>query len=139
MSQLYFLTFEPVFRILHIPSYLRDLEASCEHPSSAMTLRRTKVNIVVALGCSANSSIDEHMRALACQSIHDAQMWLGGPSEKDRLTIDGLSIWCLVVLARQALCVGGDLISIGMGGLVRMAMHLGLHRDPRHFPSMTTL
>lgn len=35
--------------------------------------------------------------------------------------------------------VGGDLIWVSVGTLLRMAMQMGLHHDPRHFPHMTIL
>jgi hypothetical protein len=59
--------------------------------------------------------------------------------EKDRLSINGLQVHCLLIIARQTLSVGGDLIWVSMGNLVRAAMQLGLHRDPRHLGKMTLL
>jgi hypothetical protein len=59
--------------------------------------------------------------------------------EKNRLSISGLQVQCLLILARHTLSVGGDLIWIAMGSLVRSAMQMGLHHDPKHFTNMSIL
>ena len=59
--------------------------------------------------------------------------------EKDRLSISGLQVQCLLILACQTLSVGRGLIWIAMGTLVRTAMQMGLHRDPKYFTKMTML
>ncbi|KAK7717699.1 hypothetical protein SLS64_003194 [Diaporthe eres] len=73
------------------------------------------------------------------QWIYAAQNWLSGPLEKDRLSISGLQIYCLTILARQIFSVGGDLTWISTGSLVQIAMQMGLHRDPKNLPAITPL
>lgn len=57
--------------------------------------------------------------------------------EKDSLGISGLQVQCLLILARQSLAVGGDLMWIAMGTLLHTAIQLGLHRDLKHFSKMS--
>jgi hypothetical protein len=66
--------------------------------------------------------------------LHAAKIWLSGPLEKDRLSISGIQIHCLTILARQVYGIGGDLAWTSTGALVQQAMLIGLHCDPRHLP-----
>lgn len=59
--------------------------------------------------------------------------------EKDRLSISGLQVQCLLIIARQTLAVGGDLIWIAMGTLVRTAMQMDQHLDLKHLTRMAML
>jgi len=52
--------------------------------------------------------------------------------EKDRLSISGLQVQLSLILVRQTLSISGDLIWIAMGTVIRTAIQLGLHRDPKH-------
>jgi hypothetical protein len=99
------------------------------------------MQLVVAISSSLyrEARDAEQVRSAARQWVYAAEDWLSGPIEKDRLSIDGLQVQCLLMLARQTLAVGGDLIWIAMGTLVRTAIQLGLHRDPKHFTKMSVL
>lgn len=68
-----------------------------------------------------------------------AQNWLLGPIEKDRISINGLQIQCLLILARQVLSIGEDLIWIAIGNLLRTAIQMGLNRDPKHLLRISNL
>lgn len=78
-------------------------------------------------------------RSLVCLWIQFAHVWASGPTDKARLSIGGLQVQCLLVLARQVLAIGADLVYITMGQVIHMAIHMGLHRDPRHFHKLGTL
>ena len=141
MTQLYISRFESAFRILHIPSFQTEYEKYWTNPAEAAGALKFKVQLVVAIGSSLyrepfNAAI---IRSAASEWVHAAQNWLSGPMEKDRLSISGLQVQCLLILARQCLSVSGDLIWIAMGTVVRTAMQLGLHRDPKHFRKLTVL
>ena len=55
------------------------------------------------------------------------------------MNLCGLQIQCLLILAREAVGLGSDLIWISAGTLLRTAMQLGYSRDPKHFPGMSVL
>ena len=141
MAKLYISRFESAFRILHIPSFWSEYERYWQNPAEATSTLHFKVQLVIAIGsslCQESPKITE-VRSGASQWIYAAHDWLSGPMEKDRLSISGLQVHCLLILARQTLSVGGDLIWVSMGTLVRTAFQLGLHRDPRHFAKVTVL
>ena len=143
MAQLYVSHFESVFRILHIPSFWTEYEKYWSNTVKVAAESQLKIQLVAAIGSSLapGSSHDPAVsfRPTACHWVHAAQNWLSVPAAKDRLSISGLQVQCLLILARQALSIGGDLIWIGMGTDVRTAMQMGLHRDPKHFQNMTGL
>ncbi|CAM1509693.1 Fc.00g000280.m01.CDS01 [Cosmosporella sp. VM-42] len=78
-------------------------------------------------------------RLKSSQWVHAAQSWASGPMGKDRISLSGLQVQCLLILARQVLSIGGDLVWIAVGTLIRTAMHMGLHRDPQRLAGITLL
>lgn len=48
----------------------------------------------------------ERIRRLAQTWIYAAQWWLAGPSENSTLNLDGLQVFCLLLLARQTNSLG---------------------------------
>ncbi len=80
---------------------------------------------------------EDQIRSTAIKWIHAAQSWLSAPIQKGRLSIDGLQVHCLLLLARQTNFVGPDLVWISIGTLLRIAIHMGLHRDPTKYPAMS--
>lgn len=143
MVNLYFSSFESTHRILHGPTFRAEYQRYWDRPDSAPTELCLKILLVVGLG----SSLHDHQNTdaalknadLVRRWIFAAQHWLSGPLEKDRLSISGLQIYCLTILARQIFSVGGDLTWISTGSLVQIAMQMGLHRDPKNLPAITPL
>lgn len=138
MVNLYFATFESTHRILHVPSFRKDYRRFWDDPEGVAPDLRLQVLLVMSIGSSlydhgsAEASISNTESAHQC--IYEAETWLGGPLEKDRICITGLQIQCLTILARQIFSIGGDTVWVTMGSLIHAAMQLGLHRDPKHLP-----
>lgn len=143
MTKIYLESFESTHRILHIPTFWADYQRYWEQPETITNNLRFKVLLVIAIG----SSLYDHGDSTAALGnmetirpwIYAAEAWLAGPLEKDRLDIGGLQIYCLAILARQIFSIGGDLVWMSMGSLVHRAMQIGLHRDPKHLPSVSVL
>lgn len=81
----------------------------------------------------------EELRAHAIQWIYAAQSWLASPGEKKRLHTSVMQIQCLVIMARALHNITGDLVWINLGAVVRAAIQMGFHRDPRYIPRITVL
>lgn len=136
---LYIGCFESVYRIVHIPELRREYEKFCTMPDSLSEAEIMKIQLTIAIGscfCAAPDH-DTELITRARATVHVAQGWLAAPFEKDRLSINGLQVQCLLLLARQTLSVGGDLIWVSLGTLIHCAMQMGLNRDPIHFPKMS--
>ncbi|RFU76806.1 c6 zinc finger [Trichoderma arundinaceum] len=132
----YLRTFEGVFRVVHIPTFRAEYARFWEdsHPSNESFV--ILLQLVMALGATF---CDEFLslRPMATQWIFEAQMWLMIPPEKKRINIEGLQIQCLLLLAKATCNVGSDMVWMMAGNLVRNAMFVGLHRDPRYLGEMT--
>jgi hypothetical protein len=141
LVQIYFDSFESCLRILHFPSFRAEYEGYMKDPGTAKT---SFVVILILVMSNASSLIEDaglqqELRAKSRSWIHVAQSWVSAPIEKDRLSIEGLQIYCLLLLARQVNCVGADLVWISAGSLMRMAIQMGLHQDPDHLGGMARL
>ncbi|PQE18701.1 C6 zinc finger domain-containing protein [Rutstroemia sp. NJR-2017a BBW] len=134
----YFRTFESAYRILHIPTFEEEYEAYWKNPTGASIAFVVKLLLVMAIGsCFYEDSIlPTSLHSQAPYWIQAAQSWLTGPGEKHRLNMTGLQIYCLLLLARQTNSVGADIIWISTGSVYHLAMSIGLHRDPTHFPKI---
>ena len=136
----YLRTFELIYRVLHIPSFWKEYDRFWEQPEAAESLFVMKLMVIFAIGTTFyphRGAIAEHpYRSLAQKWIYGAQWWLTGPSEKSACSMDGLQLFCLLLISRQA-CGLGASPWLSTGSLLNMAMTMGLHRDPATFPSLS--
>ncbi|KAH8812854.1 hypothetical protein F5884DRAFT_786548 [Xylogone sp. PMI_703] len=132
----YLRTTESIYRILHIPSFRRDYDSIWEPDSRQDASFMIQLKLVLALGAI---TYDEHfsLRTSAVHWIYEAQNWVSKPEFKSRLNIQSLQIHILLLLAREAVNVGGELIWITVGALFRTAVYMGYHRDPVHLSKTT--
>ena len=141
MTQLYISRFESAFRILHVPSFWTEYEQYWRNPTETSSAVQFKIKLVIAIGSSLyrSGSDTDMVRSVSAQWVYAAQSFVSGPMEKDQLSLDGLQVQCLLILARQFLYISGDLIWIAVGTLARTAMQMGLHRDHENFANMAVL
>ena len=141
LVQLYLETLEPIHRILHIPTFKKEYSQFWENGDTSNNTFFFKLILVLAIGTCFYELDSYHrdLRAQARQWIFATQAWLSGPFEKSRLNLSGLQINCLLFLAREIVSIEGDLVSISGGSLLRMALQLGLHRDPSQLPKISPL
>ncbi|KAF2759454.1 hypothetical protein EJ05DRAFT_498668 [Pseudovirgaria hyperparasitica] len=135
----YLRTFEGVYRVVHVPTFRRDYTRFWDNPQTACAPIFMKILAMMSIGaCFVDFAETTHAsRLVAAQWIHRVQAWLSTPNEKPRTNIAGLQIHCLLLIARQALGIGGDMTWLSAGTLLRTAIHMGLHRDPSHIPCMS--
>lgn len=132
LVELYFTTFESCYRILHLPSFRSDYRSYINHEEAARDPFLVQLLLLMTLAGTlhTDANVRSAMMTKGLTWIHTSQIWLSAPLEKDRLTLEGIQIYCLLLLARQVTRVGADLVWISAGSLVRMAMQMGLHQDP---------
>ncbi|TVY24198.1 Transcription factor [Lachnellula hyalina] len=140
LLQLYFKTSESSCRILHRSSFWKEYEQYWSSPQSASPCLLFKILLAMALGiCFYQGPEANDLRSKAQQWIYATQMWLVMPHEKSRLNIPGLQVQCLLLIARSVFNIGGDLVWITAGAVLRAAINMGFHRDPKYFPRMPVL
>lgn len=139
LVDLYFNTFEYCYRILDYATFKAEYEACVESLESAEGLFLVQLLLIMTITGPLHGDVGvrSQMDRRAHTWIHIAQTWLSGPVEKDRLSVTGVQVQCLLLLSRQVNRVGGDLVWISVGSLVRMAIQIGLHQDPSHLGEMS--
>jgi hypothetical protein len=137
MVNAYFRTFESTFRVLHIPSFWKDYEAfwasSEDMTQTPVTPFQLQVKLVMSIGAVLYDR-DFSYRKNAIEWVREATVWLSVPRSKSRLTVSGLQVMILLCIARETTGLGADLIWISVGSLLRTAISMGLHRDPKVLP-----
>ncbi|OHW95835.1 C6 zinc finger domain-containing protein [Colletotrichum incanum] len=136
LIDIYLRTFESIHRILHIPTFKADYERYWENPSEASEAFIILMQLCMGIGATM---YDERftLRSLAIQWFWEGMFWLITPCEKSKMTMTGLQIRCLMHYLRHTANVGCDLSWIGAGALVRTAMYMGLHREPKAIVKMS--
>ncbi|KAI9927297.1 hypothetical protein MW887_003684 [Aspergillus wentii] len=142
LLELYLTTFETTYRILHVPTFLRQYELhwSGSQPTDMVFIAKLLV-LMAASSCfySQNTRINERstLQRAAVGWTMTVQSWMSSVFVSSNINLDMLQIQCLLLIARQANATGGNLVWISSGSLVRAAMIMGLHRDPSRFSRMS--
>ncbi|KAL4961888.1 putative C6 transcription factor [Aspergillus stella-maris] len=138
---LYLSTFETTYRILHVPSFLKEYEAHWASPNDSETVFLAKL---LALMAAASCFISSSTTVNGKDTLHDVavgwvlgvQTWIGSLFMSATAKFDILQVQCLLMIARQALAVDGDVVWLSSGSLIHSATIMGMHRDPARFAKM---
>ena len=136
LTDIYLQTIETLHRVVHIPSFKKDYDAlwntTAEPPMGFIIL----LKLILAIGASM---YDENfsLRRDALRWMYEAHTWLSAPSFKSRLGIQYMQISILLIIARDTVDVGSELVWISVGSVLRAAVYIGLHKDPARLSRMT--
>lgn len=139
LVQGYLRTFQAVFGILFVPTFLEGYKAMWGDQESVPDSFRVLVLLVLCIGSSLPAQQAGVTHAAASQWSCVACAWLNALQEKKRVNLEGVRIHCLLLLARQTRSIDADTAWLSSGTLLRRAMHIGLHIDPEYHPSFTTM
>lgn len=135
----YLRTLGSIYRVLHIPVFYQDYEGFWENPQSSSTGFVIKLFLIFTIGsifhCKPGPS--NELGLPVRKWMYAAQWWLLGPSEKEPCSLEGLQVYCLLLLCRQGYAIEKERNWILAGTLLRLAINQGLHRDPVHFPTVS--
>ena len=98
-------------RILHIPLFRREYAQYWDNPKSVGNGFVLRLLLVLSIGTSLYPNSQISLRSSVRQWIYAAVSWLSAPFEKSRLNLNGLQIYCLLLIARQVNAVESDLVS----------------------------
>ncbi|KAF2966493.1 hypothetical protein GQX73_g7098 [Xylaria multiplex] len=134
----YLRTFEPMFRVLHVPSFMREYDRYWTQTELVQNGFLMKLTMVLTIGAIflTDRSVANDIKRTARNWVYTVQWWLTGPTERDAMSIDGVQVFCLLLLARQASALGGT-ASIMTEALSKLSFTIGLHIDPRFHTSAT--
>ncbi|KAG2002044.1 hypothetical protein GB937_009809 [Aspergillus fischeri] len=140
LVQGYLRTFEPIYRVLHVPSFWESYRIFWTEPQSSPMSFLMKLVLILAIGTAFypdhTSALDNRFTRLKPKWVYAAQWWLTGPSEETTASLDGLQVFCLLLTARKV-CRMGPSYMLSTNSLIEMAMRLGLHIDPSELPILS--
>lgn len=135
----YFRTLGLIYQVMHIPSFYQEYERFWENSHSVSTGFVRKLLLILAIGSVFHCKPGpfNELGLPIRRWIYAAQWWISGPFEKERESIEGLQVHCLLLLCRQAYAMDKESNWTAAGTLLRQAIHQGLHRDPSNFPAIS--
>ena len=125
----YLRTSESIYRVLHIPTFMRDYEAVWIPNSKPSATFLVLLKLVLAIGAVAHDT-NFSLRPNAVTWVYEALSWYSEPRYKSRLTLQSLQAQTLLLIARDAVEIGSDQAWVSVGELIHFAIHLGMHKDP---------
>ena len=136
LAQLYFETFETIYRILHAPTFWKEYQSFWDNPQRArpafiviLLLSMAAVNCISTKERPTYIGDSATAREAAILWIEASESWLDRQSQKHIY----LAIWqirCLLLVAKQSNTVKKKRAWTLAGNLVRQAVSAGFHRDP---------
>ncbi len=132
----YLRTSEELYRVLHIPSFKKEYEALWQAESEAPIGFILLLKLVLAIGAAVYEDTFT-LRTEAINWVFEAQTWISSPMIKSRLGIQYMQINVLLLLAREVLDIGSELVWISAGFTLRAAIYIGFHKDPLRLPRMS--
>jgi len=140
LVQLYFRTFDTVFRVLHVPTFQREYEAYWNDDLVSKEASHQKLLLILAIGTCFYYDDEEKgcpLRSLASTWIFQVQYWLVNIFETGEPNMEVIQVSALLLIARQVDRVGTNLIWISADFPLRIAISEGYHKEPSiHFPHM---
>jgi hypothetical protein len=137
LVEIYLRTFETIYRVLHIPTFMREYDALWLSNGAPDMAFLVQLKLVFAIGATMYDD-SFSLRSSAIRWVHEAQTWISEPEFKARLNIQFLQTSILLLFARENVGVDADLVWISAGQLLRTAVYMGLNRDPTYLPKRTT-
>ncbi|KAI9716677.1 MAG: hypothetical protein M1812_005215 [Candelaria pacifica] len=146
LLKIYFDNFETNFRVLHAPTFMKEYNNFIlDRDSSALPFVNFLPQLVTVLGISI--SLDESDAIgydydfegieSATTSCGLVQAWLDSLDWKSRIQLSTLRTQTLLLLAQQTRSTRNDNLWSSTGALIRAAMTMGLHRDPKEIPEIS--
>ncbi|KAE8153450.1 hypothetical protein BDV25DRAFT_168906 [Aspergillus avenaceus] len=136
----YLQTFEMIYRVVHVPSFWKEYDKFWEQPQFAAASFLMKLVLILTIGAVFYSGrenlLNDQYTHLAQTWIYAAHWWLTGPTEKTTMNLDGMQVFCLLLLARKVGPLGSS-PWLSTGSLAQIAMTIGLHQDPAQFPTLS--
>ncbi|OJZ83015.1 hypothetical protein ASPFODRAFT_221052 [Aspergillus luchuensis CBS 106.47] len=135
----YLSNFETVYRIIHIPTFLKHYGTFWELPRESYPVFRATLLVVLAIGWTVTGGVDEQssLNSQVGSWISAAEKWASSLPQKDTLRLEYVQLLCLLLLYRRVHASDASFHWLNSSSLVRTAMMMGLHRDPSSFARMT--
>ncbi|KAH7408905.1 fungal-specific transcription factor domain-containing protein [Cadophora sp. MPI-SDFR-AT-0126] len=136
----YLSTFEMTHRLLHIPTFKKELEAFWAAPAEVCPSWLSQLMMMLALGCPRAKRVEDI--EMVDGFLDAAEFYLSETSFMYKPNLVTLRAMCMMAIAKHIDIVAfddSDGLWSFMGVIQRLAMSIGLHQDPSHFEDMPVL
>ena len=133
----YLFTFETTHRLLHIPTFKKELEEIWTTPTQICSAWASQLMMMLALGCPRAKRVEEI--EMVDGFLDAAEFYLSESSFMYKPNLVTLRAMCMMAIAKHIDIVAfddSDGLWSFMGVIQRLAMSIGLHQDPNHFEDM---
>lgn len=138
----YLNSFERTHRLLHGPTFRKELQDFLQNPDDVDIAWLSQLFMMLALGYQGTRGVESGNR----EDLTIVDIYLDGAEAclllspfMWRPTLTVLRTLCMMVIAKQIDIVSmddPDALWTLIGMVVRLAISIGIHRDPSYFPSM---
>lgn len=140
LLDLYLVTFETTYRILHVPTFKQQYETYWATGTIDTVFLAKLFASMAASSCFYSPAIKledgEPLHQAGARWLIAVQSWVASVFVGSKIDMDMLQVLCLLAIARQTDATEGDVTFVACGSLARSAMVTGLHRDPSRFCSL---
>lgn len=137
LLQLYLDSFETTFRVLHIPTFMKQYFDYWDNPQKPDVAFVAQLLAVLAAGSCFHMSMEAEARETyqtpAMKWIMGVQSYVSCTFVSPELNLRMIQTQTLLLVARLGVANDGDVAWASSGSLIRSAMTMGLHRDPTRF------
>lgn len=137
LLQLYLDSFETTYRVLHIPTFMKQYSDYWENPQEPDMAFVAQLLAVLAAGSCFHMSMEAEARETyqtpAMKWIMGVQSYISCSFVSPEINLRMIQTQTLLLVARLGVANDGDVAWASSGSLIRSAMIMGLHRDPTRF------
>lgn len=136
----YINTFEKTHCMLHVPTFRQEIELFWRSPSTLSYEWLSQFLMVLALGCPRSERVAHP--GLVDSLLDGAEACLMQSQFLAKPSLTSIRVMAMMTIAKQIDIVAfddSDGVWAFLGLVIRLAMSIGLHRDPRWFGTMSPL
>lgn len=137
LLQLYLDSFETTYRVLHIPTFMKQYSDYWDNPQNPDMAFVAQLLAVLAAGSCFHISMEPEAREIyqtpAMKWIMGVQSYISCTFVSPEIDLRMIQTQTLLLMARLGVANDGDVAWASSGSLIRSAMTMGLHRDPTRF------
>ena len=132
LLKIYLNTWDPIHQMLDLGNFINDYSKFWrQSPEEKRNAFAPALLLVTAIGSSLDDASQSQNPTFLYDTVSYVDTWLADLSNKRQKDIEVLSVHALLVIAMQCAAITPDRIYRMSGSLVRSAMLMGLHYDPR--------
>ncbi|KAK6066822.1 transcriptional regulatory protein [Seiridium cupressi] len=139
---IYLRRLEPVYNILHVPTFNEELARFGQSQFNASTAFVVQLLVIISIGSILEKQFTEAsmedmslMSRTNVERLKVAESWL--QQNMDRPDLSVIRVFCILIISKRLYRLGGSQAWIATGNLVKLSMSMGYHREPAQMASIS--